>query len=63
MIVDSHGSGRWGWGHARIAGLGHHNNEVNMVTPNIMGLSYVLSYRGLSYVPETPNIMDLSYVE
>jgi hypothetical protein len=34
-----------------------------MVTPNIMGLSYVLSLMGLSYVPETHNIMGLSYVE
>ena len=34
------------------------------VTPNIMGLSYVLSYMGLSYVAtESPNIMDLFYVE
>jgi hypothetical protein len=28
-----------------------------------MGLSYVLSLMGLSYVPETHNIMGLSYVE
>ena len=35
------------------------------VTPNIMGLSYVLSYMGHSYVyyTENPNIMDPSYVE
>ena len=33
------------------------------VTPDIMGLSYVLSIMGLSYVPENPNIMYLSYVE
>ena len=35
------------------------------VTPNIMGLFYVLSFMGLFYVPETHNIniMGPSYVE
>ena len=31
------------------------------VTPNIMVLFYVLSFMGLSYVPETHNIMGPSY--